>query len=273
MLCSLLKKFYYFLSFFWFFCSYPQPQRVDKVNRIIVAVEVVVRSVGVSARVASYEPTELRVVVSEAEVVESGGGVAFFRAELAGFVGGAGGSEFFSERLVVGGAGDRAGGVGHRDDGAYGVVAEVFFFLWSAVGVVRLGVEDGADAAAHACSADELFCQRARGVELLDVDPAVVNIVCGVAVFNFGYPPGPVVVCGGEDFGSVPLDLDQTVLAVVGVGVDGSVGRGFRGSVTVEVVGVQGDGGGIPGAVVGGYGDKRGQVNYGLCGTGRTKRT
>ena len=222
------------------------------INRIIVAVEVVVGSVGVSARVALDEASEIGVVVSEAEVVESGGGVAFFRAELAGFVGGAGGSEFFSERLVVGGAGDRAGGVGHRDDGAYGVVAEVFLLLGDAVGVVRLGVEDGADASAHACSADELFCQRARGVELLDVDPAVVNIIRGVAVFNFGYPPGPVVVCSGEDFGSVPLDLDQTVLPVVGVGVDGSVGRGFRGSVTVEVVGVPGDGG-----------KKGGQVNYG----------
>jgi hypothetical protein len=46
-----------------------QPQRVHKIYRIIVTINLIIWAVGVSARVSLDEATELRVVVSEAEVV------------------------------------------------------------------------------------------------------------------------------------------------------------------------------------------------------------
>ena len=150
------------------------------INRIVVAVDVVIRAVGVTRGVSLDEAPEFGVVVTKAEVVEADGFGAFLGAELAGLVRRSGGADLLSERGVVGGRNDCSIGVGHRHDGAHGVVGEEGAVAPRAV----LGVQHAADPAAHAGSADELFCQRARGVVFLDVDAAVVNIIGRLGIFN-----------------------------------------------------------------------------------------
>jgi hypothetical protein len=68
-----------------------------------VAVEIVVRAVGIAGRVARSKSTKFPVEVTETEVVQTDGTVTFLSAELAVLGGGTGGSDLFAEGFVVGG--------------------------------------------------------------------------------------------------------------------------------------------------------------------------